>query len=206
MKSLGKLLLLLGVTGLVWRWASRHRALPCPGLLEGALETPLTDRLLGTQATLDRMGLRPGQRVLEIGPGPGRLLIPAARRVLPGGEAVGLDLQPGMVERLRARAAEAGISNLTALLGDAARPCVSAASFDLVYLCTALGEIKEQEAALRQCYAALRPGGMLSITEIFPDPHYQSRTTVRQMAEAAGFRPHAVHGPWYFFTINLTKD
>ncbi len=170
------------------------------------METPLTDKLIGTPTTLDRMGLRPGQRVLEIGPGPGRLLIPAARRVLPGGEAVGIDLQPGMVDRLQARAAKAGLSNLTAILGDAARPSVSPGSFDLVYLCTALGEITEREAALRQCYAALRPGGQLSITEIFPDPHFQSRATVRQLAEATGFRLQAMHGPWYFFTANFTKD
>ncbi len=50
------------------------------------------------------LGLRPGQRVLEVGPGPGKLLVPAARLVLPDGEAVGLELQPGMARRLAARA------------------------------------------------------------------------------------------------------
>ncbi|MCL4466086.1 MAG: class I SAM-dependent methyltransferase [Chloroflexi bacterium] len=205
MRSLGRLLLLLVAANLVWRWASQRRSLPCPAWLAWSLETSLTDRLIGTQATLDRLGLRPGQRVLEIGPGPGRLLIPAARRVSPGGEAVGLDIQPGMVERLRARAADAGVSNLTAILGDAAQPNVPPESFDVAYLCTALGEIREREAALRQCYAALNPGGLLSLTELFPDPHYQSRATVRRLAEAAGFRLEAMHGPWYFFTANFTK-
>jgi ubiquinone/menaquinone biosynthesis C-methylase UbiE len=133
------------------------------------------------------------------------LLIPAAQRVLPGGEVVGLDIQPGMIERLEARAAQAGVSNLTAILGDATRPHFPAGSFDVIYLCTVLGEIPDREAALRECYAALKPGGLLSITEIFPDPHYQSRATVRRLAEAAGFRLRELHGPWYFFTANFVK-
>jgi predicted methyltransferase len=68
-----------------------------------------------------------------------------------------------------------------------------------------LGEIPDREAALRQCYEALKPGGKLSITEIFPDPHFQSRATVKQLSEAAGFWLTAIHGPWNFFTANFTK-
>jgi ubiquinone/menaquinone biosynthesis C-methylase UbiE len=151
------------------------------------------------------MGLQPGQRVLEIGPGPGRLLIPAARRVLPGGEVVGLDIQPGMIERLKARAAQTGVTNLTTILGDATQSNVPAESFHVVYLCTVFGEIPDREAALRQCYAALKPGGLLSITEIFPDPHYQPRATVQRLAETAGFRLREMHGRWYFFTANFVK-
>lgn len=112
-----------------WRWASRQWQLPCPSLLGWALETRLYDRLSGTSATLDRMKLEPGQRILEIGPGPGRLLIPAAKRIQPGGEAVGIDIQPGMVDRLRARAAEAEVTNLTAILGDATKPHIENGSF-----------------------------------------------------------------------------
>jgi SAM-dependent methyltransferase len=84
-----------------WRWASRIWSLPCPSLVGWALESPLYGRFTGTEETLERIGLRPGQRVLEIGPGPGRLLIPAAGRVLPDGEVVGIDIQPGMIERLQ---------------------------------------------------------------------------------------------------------
>lgn len=194
---------ILTAVNLWWRWQSRRQSLPCPTWLAGSLESPLMDKLIGTQATLDRIGLQPGQQVLEVGPG--RLLIPAARRVLPGGEVVGLDIQPGMIARLEARAAQAGVTNLTALLGDATQQHFPVESFDVVFLCTVLGEIPDREAALRQCYAALKPGGVLSITEIFPDPHYQSRATVRQLAEAAGFRLHEVYGRWYFFTANFIK-
>lgn len=164
------------------------------------------NRLLGTNTTLNRIGLRPGQRILEVGPGPGRLLLPAAQRVLPGGEAVGLDIQPGMIERLKKRTRQAGVTNLKAVLGDAAETGFSPDSFDVVFLCTVLGEIPKREAALRQCYQALKPGGRLSITEIFPDPHFQTRATVQGLAESVGFKFLEIQGSWYFFTMNFTKD
>jgi len=201
---LGWLLALLGFT-LFWRWLSGRRSLPCPTWLAGLLENPWTDNFAGTEATLDRIGLQPGQRVLEVGPGPGRLLIPAARRVLPGGEVFGLDIQPGMLSRLQARAERAGLSNLTMVLGDASRSNFPPGSFDIIYMVTVLGEIPDKQAALRECWAALRPGGRLSITEILPDPHYQLAGKVRQLAEAAGFQFEASCGPLYFRTQNFTR-
>jgi SAM-dependent methyltransferase len=188
-----------------WRWGSRRWSLPCPTFLAWSLESPLFQGLSGTETTLNRLGLRPGQRILEIGPGPGRLLLPAAQRILPTGVAVGLDIQPGMIERLKVRAKKAGVTNLTAILGDATQPLVPEASFDLVFLCTALGEIPDRGAALGQCHRALKPGGVLSITEKFGDPHYQSRSTVKHLAEAAGFRLQSVQGGWWFFTANFIK-
>ena len=199
------LLSFIGVL-LAWRWASRHRALPCPTWLAWILEGSFFDQLLGTQTTLNRMGLQADQRVLEIGPGPGRLLIPAARRVLPGGEVVGLDIQSGMLERLRVRAATSGVTNLTAVLGDATQPHFPPDSFDVIFLCTVLGEIPDRTAALQQAYSALKPGGRLSITEIFPDPHYQSRAAVQRLAESAGFCLREVVGPRFFFTATFVKE
>jgi ubiquinone/menaquinone biosynthesis C-methylase UbiE len=188
-----------------WRWASRVWSLPCPSLFAWALESRFYERITGTQRTLQWMGLRPGQRVLEVGPGTGRLLIPAAQRILPGGEAVGIDIQPGMVERLTKRAERAGLSNLTAILGDATQPIVPEASFDLAFLVTTLGEIPDRAAVLAQCFRALKEGGVLSITEMFPDPHYQSRSTVKRLAEEASFRLQSIQGGWWLFTANFVK-
>jgi ubiquinone/menaquinone biosynthesis C-methylase UbiE len=125
--------------------------------------------------------------------------------VLPGGEAVGIDIQPGMIERLRKRAEEAGSENLTAILGDATKSHVDAGSFDLVFLVTTLGEIPDRGAALQECFRALKPGGILSVTEIFGDPHYQSRVTVARLAAEAGFVTESVLGQWWFFTANFVK-
>jgi ubiquinone/menaquinone biosynthesis C-methylase UbiE len=131
--------------------------------------------------------------------------LPAAKQVCPDGEAVGIDIQPAMIERLERRADKAGITNLKAILGDAARPHVPEASFDIVFLCAALGEIPDRTGALSQCFRALKPGGVLSITEMFGDPHYQSQSVVQRLAEATGFRLKSIQGGWWLFTAGFIK-
>jgi ubiquinone/menaquinone biosynthesis C-methylase UbiE len=190
---------------LAWRWGSRRWSIPCPALLAWSLENPIVQRLNGTRIIVERLGLRPGQRILELGPGPGRLLIPAAKQVLPDGSAVGIDIQPAMVERLKRRANEAGVTNLTAILGDAAEPHVPAASFDVVILCAALGEIPDRAAALAQCFRALKTGGVLAITEMFGDPHYQRQSVVRRLAEEVGFELREIQGGWWLFTAVFVR-
>jgi ubiquinone/menaquinone biosynthesis C-methylase UbiE len=114
------------------------------------------DKLLMTELTLDRSGLCPGQHVLDVGAGPGRLLIPAAKRIMPCGEINGLGIQADMLERLAARAAPAGITNFRTVTGDASKQHFPPDTFDVIYLCGSLGEIREREAALQQCFAVLK--------------------------------------------------
>lgn len=186
-----------------WRLASRRTLLPCPAAFAWSLEGGFVDWWAATSRTLDRIGLQPGDRVLEVGPGPGRLLIPAARRVLPGGAVEGLDVQQGMVARLAKRAA--GVANLQVSLGDATRMPFPAATFDVVFLAMVLGEIPDRQAAIAECYRVLRPGGRLSITEMIADPHFQSRAKVTQLTAAAGFAPPEIAGRWYSYTANFAK-
>ncbi len=199
------LLVAFVVISVAWRLLSKQWSLPCPTILAWSLENPLAQKLNRTAVTLDRIGFTPGQRILEFGPGPGRLLIPAAERVLPGGEAVGVDLQPGMIERLKRNATRKGVSNLRAIQGDATAPVVEEGSFDVVVMSCALGEILDRAGVIRQAYRALRPGGRLSVSEMFGDPHYQSKATVERLAHEAGFETEAVLGGRMIFTANFRK-
>jgi ubiquinone/menaquinone biosynthesis C-methylase UbiE len=110
-----------------------------------------------------------------------------------------------MIERLKTRAQTANVKNLTAILGDATQPVVAEGSFDVSFIVTTLGEIPNRSAVLEQCFRALKPGGVLSITEMLPDPHYQSRATVKRLAEEAGFRLQSVQGGAWLFTANCVK-
>jgi predicted methyltransferase len=74
-----------------------------------------------------------------------------------------------------------------------------------VYLVTVLGEIPDRAAGLREIFAALKPGGILSVTEIIFDPHFQSRQAVARLARSAGFNEKAFHGNRIAFTLNLEK-
>ena len=196
--------LLLGVS-LWWRHAVRRRLLPHPSWLSWLLENPYMDAVTGSSLILKRIKLAPGMRVLDVGCGPGRMAIPAAKKVGPEGKVVALDIQMPMLEKLKKRAEASGLSNIQTVLGGIGQGVLQPDSFDLALLITVLGEVPDREAALREIYAVLKPSGILSITEAIPDPHYQSRRTVRRLAEAVGFSLDSHRGSWLTFTMNFIK-
>ena len=196
----------LAVGAIGWRVASRRRQLPCPSWLGWLLSNPYTSAVAGSSAVLDRLHLSPGMRVLDAGSGPGRLTIPAAERVGPTGQVVALDVQEVMLRRVQAAAAERGLTNVRTVQGSIEDGQVAAGgAFDRALLVTVLGEVPDRAGAMRALHAALRPGGLLSVTEMLPDPHYQSRRTVRRLAETAGFRLDRAYGTWLAFTMNFRK-
>ena len=68
-----------------------------------------------------------------------------------------------------------------------------------------LGEILDREAALAEIFKALKPGGVLSVTEVLPDPHFQGMDTLRALAHGAGFEESQVAGNRFAYTMNLVK-
>ncbi|MBI1901300.1 MAG: class I SAM-dependent methyltransferase [Planctomycetia bacterium] len=196
---------LSAIIGIVWRYASRRWPLPCPSWFAFGLENPYIGYFAGSALLLDRLDLAPGMRVLDVGSGPGRLTIPAARRVGPEGQVVAIDMQEGMLRKLMRRAEKNKLTNIKAVHGGIGQGLLEHDAFDRALLVTTLGEIVDREAALREIFAALKPGGVLSVTEVFGDPHYQTRRTVLRLSGAAGFRLDRQFGSWLALTLNLTK-
>lgn len=197
---------LVAAPALWWRRAARRRPLPCPAWLSWLLDNPYTKALAGAETLLDRASVEPGMRVLDVGCGPGRVTIPAAERVGPSGEVVALDVQEAMLARLGQRIAERGLANVRLVLGAVESEAFEPETFDRAILVTVLGEIPDRETAVRALHSALIPGGVLSVTELIPDPHYQSRRMVRRLAEAAGFRLDRSYGSPLAFTMNFRKS
>ena len=81
-----------------------------------------------------------------------------------------------------------------------------AGEFDVAFLVTVLGEVPDRLATLREIHGALRVGGVLSITEVLPDPHYQPIGRVRGLVQTAGFRgvSELFSGP-LSYTLNVAK-
>jgi ubiquinone/menaquinone biosynthesis C-methylase UbiE len=189
-----------------WRRESSRRQLPTPAEFAWFFDHPLIDALAGGSKTLDRVGIQLGERVLDVGSGPGRLAVRAAQRVGPEGEVVALDIQPKMLARLEKKARSNSVSNIKAHLGDVTSGLgLAADSFDRAWMVTVLGEIPDQKAALRNVFRALTPGGTLSITEIIPDPHFQTREKVLRLGKEAGFQPAKSWGWALAYTQNFTK-
>lgn len=194
-------LALLVVVSLVWRWA----AWPCPSWLVPLLENPYVEAVAGARTLLERAGVAPGMHVLDAGCGPGRVTLPASLRVGPSGRVVALDLQQAMLSMLAERIAERGLRNVELVHAGLGEGRLPAGAFDVALLVTVLGEIPDKLAALREIHASLRPGGLLSITEVLPDPHYQRVSRVRELAAQSGFRERSIERGWLSYTLNLGK-
>lgn len=63
----------------------------------------------------------------------------------------------------------------------------------------------KQKAALQEIYNALKPDGILSVTELIFDPHFQRKVSVLKIAEQVGFQEKAFFGSWYAYTMHLKK-
>jgi len=113
-----------------------------------------------------RRASSPGQRVLDVGSGPGYLLASMAEAVGPGGEVQGVDASPAMVAMARSRCA--GASQVRVAVADAASLPFPDGHFDAVLLMSYLEHEHRPTATMLKVKALLRPGGCVFVKV----PHY----------------------------------
>ncbi|MEV5747280.1 methyltransferase domain-containing protein [Actinoallomurus sp. NPDC052308] len=137
---------------------------------------------------------RPGERILEIGPGTGLQSVHVAPQLGPAGRLDVVDIQPEMLDHVTRRAEERGIANITATESDARTLPFGEETFDAVYLVTALGEIPEPDRVLREVARVLAPMGRLVVGEFF-DRHWIPFGRLHRLADASGLHLETRHGP-----------
>ncbi|MGP4020970.1 class I SAM-dependent methyltransferase [Saccharopolyspora sp. 5N708] len=126
--------------------------------------TPMGARLV------ERVGPRPGDRVLDVGCGLGACLFPAAQRVGPSGRVLGIDIAEGMVEQARAIAAEQDLGTVEVRVMDGENPDLPIRGFDVVVGSYSLIFLPDAPAALPRYAALLAPGGRIGFTSpVFTD-------------------------------------
>jgi 2-polyprenyl-3-methyl-5-hydroxy-6-metoxy-1,4-benzoquinol methylase len=130
---------------------------------QAALLAPCTERFFR------EAGIASGQRVLDIGSGVGDVAMLVAQLVGASGEVVGIERDPRSVARARARAADAGLSQVTFTQRDASdleydRP------FDAVVGRFILQFLPDPLSVVRRLEQVVRPGGIIAFQEVSYTP------------------------------------
>ena len=122
----------------------------------------------GRLQALQRMGIREGDRVLEVGVGTGinAALYPRTCSV------TGVDLSESMLEKARERVARKGLSNVRLLQMDAASLTFPDDAFDIVYAPYLVSVVPDPVQVAREMRRVCRPGGRVVILNHFRSPNF----------------------------------
>jgi ubiquinone/menaquinone biosynthesis C-methylase UbiE len=97
-------------------------------------DNPLLPLLKNPYRSLETAGLRPGQKVLEVGCGPGFFTVPAAKIVGTAGIVYAVDVNPRAVKRVEEKMRKFGIDNIKPILSNAANIGLPDSSIDLAFI------------------------------------------------------------------------
>ena len=126
--------------------------------LEAAYLTP--DVVEQRRATLQALALRPGERVLDVGSGPGLLSADMAEVVGLAGHVIGIDVSDAMLALGQRRCANIGeTGRLSFIKADATALPFPDAAFDAAVSIQVYEYVADLPNALAELYRVLRPGG-----------------------------------------------
>jgi phosphatidylethanolamine/phosphatidyl-N-methylethanolamine N-methyltransferase len=131
----------------------------------------------------DRMGVRPGDRILEVGVGTGINIALYPRNC----HITGIDLSTPMLEKAHERVSRDGLSNVRLFEMDAAKLTFPDASFDIVYAPYLVSVVPDPVQVAREMRRVCRPGGKIIILN-----HFRSANPILSRMERA-ISPFTVH-------------
>jgi ubiquinone/menaquinone biosynthesis C-methylase UbiE len=198
---IGKLALLAGAALVAASWWWRKNPSACPYGQRFWVEAP--HPFITRERLRETLDPRPGERVLEIGPGTGYYTLDLAEWVGSDGTIEIFDLQQEFLDHTMERAADRGLSNVRATQGDARALPYEDDSMDAVVLVAVLGEILDPDAAIREIARVLRPGGHLVVGELLGDPHFTTPRRLERYAQRAALRVVRRNGPSFGYFARI---
>jgi SAM-dependent methyltransferase len=124
------------------------------------------DRKGEAERVMDRLGIKSGMRVADLGAGLGYYTVRLARRLGPGAVIFAEDIVPEYLRRLEARLKREKIEGVTLILGTPGDPKLPPASVDLALLSHVYHEIENPYEFLYRLQPALAPGARVAIIDV----------------------------------------
>jgi ubiquinone/menaquinone biosynthesis C-methylase UbiE len=160
------------------------------------LERPERVAGLKTAEVIQKLGLKSGDVVADLGAGPGVFAWPLARAVAPG-YVYAVEVDKGYIPYLERRAAEQKLTNVQAVLGQFEDPLLPE-KVDLAFFHDVLHHVEKKEQYVAKVASYLKPGGRIAVIELDAtrpdashkdDPSQQvSKEQLEQWMTAAGLR------------------
>lgn len=119
---------------------------------------------------LGRLEIGPGIRFLDVAAGGGALSIPAARH---GAQVLATDFSPAMVERIRVRAREEGLSNLEFMVMDGQDLELEDDSFDIAGSQLGVMMFEDRQSGLEELTRVTKSGGQALMVVFGPPPNVE---------------------------------
>jgi ubiquinone/menaquinone biosynthesis C-methylase UbiE len=181
--------------------------------VEGArwLDRPEREAEEAPSKAIAALAIAPGSVVADVGAGSGYYTVLLAKAVGPAGRVVATDLQPAMLDLIRAKVERERLANVTLVRGRADDPNLPAATFDRILMVDVYHELAAPQPFARKLREALKPEGRLVLIEFrLEDPrvpirevHKMSVSQVRQELAGDGFRIERVIDvlPWQHIIV-----
>lgn len=165
---------------------------------------PIRNIFLSPQKLIERLELKEGDNVLEVGAGPGYFSLKVAK-ILKNGKLTLADIQQEMLDIAKKRLAKRKVENANYYLCNGTKFEIEDNKFDVVYMVTVLGEIENQKEYIGEFYRMLKPNGILSISEQGGDPDKMSVEEIKKLLKDFNFEFYKLYGTKNNFTINFKK-
>ncbi len=142
----------------------------------------------------ENLGLKPGDVACDFGAGNGYHTLRMAQAVGSGGKAIGVDLQPEMLELLAGRAQSQGVSNVETILASPTDPNLPAKTCDLILLVDVYHELSDPSAVLAHLRTALTDRGRIALLEYRSEDPAVPIKELHKMSKAQILREYSANG------------